>query len=107
MPKLVFRNTDGSEQTVEANVGASILQAALNNGLTGVLGDCGGACQCATCHVYILEPGLGQLPPMDGMEEEMLDCTAVPRLAQSRLGCCVTIGDEHDGMVVQFPPTQI
>ncbi|HDZ56340.1 MAG TPA: 2Fe-2S iron-sulfur cluster binding domain-containing protein [Pseudomonas xinjiangensis] len=107
MPTVIFNFSDDRQQVVEAVAGLTLMQVAANHGLDGILGDCGGACQCATCHVYIDESWLEQLPEMDGMEDDMLEGVAAPRLAQSRLGCCVTVKAEHEGMVVTFPPTQI
>ncbi|WP_407920214.1 2Fe-2S iron-sulfur cluster-binding protein [Halopseudomonas litoralis] len=107
MPTVIFNFSDDRQQVVEAAAGQTLMQVAANHGLEGILGDCGGACQCATCHVYIDESWLDRLPEMDGMEDDMLEGVAAPRLAQSRLGCCVTLQAEHEGMAVTFPPTQI
>ncbi|WP_185267665.1 2Fe-2S iron-sulfur cluster-binding protein [Halopseudomonas xiamenensis] len=107
MPTVIFNFADGRQHTVEAVAGQTLMQAAVSSGLEGILGDCGGACQCATCHIYIDQSWLDQLPEMDGMEDDMLEGTAAPRLAQSRLGCCVILEAVHEGMVVTLPPTQI
>lgn len=106
MPRVFFRKAGESDAVVEARSGLSLMQVALNNGLNGILGECGGSCQCATCHVYVEAAWLPTLAEMDDMEDEMLEGAISPRLPQSRLGCCVTLTDEHDGIVVDFPPEQ-
>jgi 2Fe-2S ferredoxin len=107
MAQISYIAADGSRTQIDAEAGTSIMQAALVRGIPGINGDCGGACQCATCHVYIDDAWLDKLPPIDDMEDAMLDCVAEPRRANSRLCCTLTIRPELDGIVVQLPATQI
>lgn len=107
MPKITYVNADGTEAVVDAAIGTSVMQAALTRNIRGIHGDCGGACQCATCHVYIEEPWASKLPAADDMEDAMLDSAAEPRQPTSRLGCTLTVTAELDGMVVRLPATQV
>jgi 2Fe-2S ferredoxin len=99
MPKIVFKEPEGSIREVEAANGNTIMEAAVDNGIDGTLAECGGACACATCHAYIDEAWLARLPEMDDMEDAMLD-SALERRKNSRLSCQIEITDELDGLVV-------
>jgi 2Fe-2S ferredoxin len=107
MPKLSYITHDGDRIDLEAAAGATVMQTALERGITGISGDCGGACQCCTCHVFVDEPWQSMLPPLDDMEDAMLDSTAEPRRANSRLSCMLTMSAELDGLVVRLPAAQI
>ena len=106
MPSIKIVATDGSVTELEIDNGTSVLQAALVKGLPGINADCGGACQCATCHVYVDEAWAGKLPPVEDQEDAMLDSTADERLANSRLSCCISMSDALDGIVVRLPARQ-
>lgn len=106
MPKITFVEPSGNQVEVEAPVGITLLQAAINNNVKGIVGECGGACQCATCHVYIDAAWNDKLPPVGDMEDAMLESTAADRLPNSRLGCEVEVSDALDGLVVQLPSKQ-
>ncbi|NGY05741.1 2Fe-2S iron-sulfur cluster-binding protein [Solimonas terrae] len=105
MPKIVFIQPDGSSQTVEAPVGQSLMEAATNNFVRGIVGECGGSCSCATCHLYIDEAWYAKLPPRDEMEEAMIEGAIDPG-PTSRLGCQVLVKDELDGIVAHVPKAQ-
>jgi 2Fe-2S ferredoxin len=105
LPTINFVHPDGSRQSVEAAIGSSVMRAAVTNGIDGILAECGGACACATCHVYI-DPVPG-LPKISTMEDDMLESTAAPRQATSRLSCQIFITAELAGLVVQLPETQV
>ena len=107
MPKLSYINHEGARTDHEVAEGVTVMQSALERGVSGINGDCGGACQCCTCHVYVEEPWLAKLPPVDDMEDAMLDSTAEPRRANSRLSCMLTMRPELDGLVVHLPASQI
>ena len=107
MPKLTYTSHDGKQSDVEANAGSTVMQNALERGIAGINGDCGGACQCCTCHVYVDESWLDKLPALGDMEDAMLDSTAEPRQPNSRLSCMLTMGPELDGLVVRLPASQI
>ena len=107
MPKLTYTSHDGKQSDIEANAGSTVMQNALERGIAGINGDCGGACQCCTCHVYVDESWLSRLPPMDDMEDAMLDSTAQPRQSNSRLSCMLTMSPDLDGLLVRLPVSQI
>ena len=91
---------DGTSHEVTASPGLSAMQAAIRQGIPGIDADCGGACACATCHSYIDEAWLERLPPMDDMEDSMLDA-AYERKSNSRLTCQIEVSEDLDGLVVQ------
>jgi len=103
---VTFVQPDGSRQTVEAKTGTSLMEAAVDNDVAGIVAECGGACSCATCHVYVDAAWVEKLPPPDAQEDGMLDCV-LDRTAQSRLSCQIEIGPQLDGLLVQVPDAQI
>jgi 2Fe-2S ferredoxin len=105
MPKIVFVQPNGSSQTVDAVAGQSLMEVATQNAVRGILGDCGGACSCATCHVYIDAPWAERLQPADDIEQGMLEGAIDPD-ASSRLGCQIAMSDALDGIVVRVPERQ-
>ncbi|MDB6060595.1 MAG: thcC [Verrucomicrobiaceae bacterium] len=106
MPKITFVEPSGKQVEVDAPAGITLLQAAINNNIQGIVGECGGACQCATCHVYIEAPWTDTLPAVGDMEDAMLESTAADRLPTSRLGCEVEISSAMEGLVVHLPSKQ-
>jgi len=105
MPKIVFVEFDGTEHAVDAAVGDSVMQAATNHSVPGILADCGGNCACATCHVYIGAPWNSHLKPPSKDEIEMIDC-ALHVTESSRLSCQVAIDAQMEGMIVRLPESQ-
>src|SRR5580692_1284236 len=91
---------------IDVPVGDSVMEGAIKNGVDGIVAECGGACQCGTCHVYVEEAFLVRLPPMQEDENAMLDTTACPRRPNSRLSCQLSVTKEFDGLVVHMPETQ-
>ena len=87
-------------------VGDSVMEGAIHNSVDGIVAECGGACMCATCHVYVDPAWLAKLLPIAEDENAMLDSTASPRLANSRLSCQLRVTKELDGLIVKTPPTQ-
>ncbi len=106
MPRIQYASANGSIVELEAPDGSSVMQAALMKGLPGINADCGGACQCATCHVYLEEEWLDKLPAMGDTEDAMLDNTAEPRQSGSRLACCLPVSAAIDGIRVRVPAKQ-
>ena len=106
MPRIRFIQPDGSSSEVEALSGDSIMETAIDNDIDGIVAECGGACSCATCHVYVDEEWLGKLPPPDALEDGMLDCV-IDRRPNSRLSCQLRVSDQIDGMTVKVPTSQI
>jgi ferredoxin, 2Fe-2S len=96
----------GDARQVAVPVGDSVMEGAIKNGVDGIVAECGGACQCATCHVYVDEAFLGLLNPIQEDEDEMLNTTASERRFNSRLGCQIRVTKELDGLIVRTPETQ-
>jgi len=106
MPKITFIEPDGVTHVVEATPGQSIMEAATTNMVPGIIGECGGCCSCATCHVYVDEPWFQKLPPADEMELGMLEGAVEPG-PLSRLSCQIKMSDELDGIVARIPEGQV
>ncbi|MFW0796743.1 2Fe-2S iron-sulfur cluster-binding protein [Gordonia sp. CPCC 205515] len=108
MTKVTLHQPDGRVDTLDVADGTSVMRAALTASIPGIVGECGGQAMCATCHVYVRDEYLDQLPDMSEDEDEMLDCTASPRDDhRSRLGCQITLSTALDGIEVDIPATQI
>ena len=105
MPKITYIAFDGTETVVDAREGMSVMQTAVNNGVDGIVAECGGACSCATCHVYVDEGWTDKLPEAQSMEKEMLDFVMSPQ-PTSRLSCQIKVTAELDGLVVNTPESQ-
>jgi ferredoxin, 2Fe-2S len=105
MAKITFIQPDGIEQTVEAQVGMTVMETAKTNLIEGVEAECGGACACATCHVYVDEAWTDKVGEPEAMEEDMLDFAYDVR-PNSRLSCQIKVRDELDGLVVTVPERQ-
>ncbi|TFG86386.1 MAG: (2Fe-2S)-binding protein [Chromatiales bacterium] len=100
MPRVIFHDISGQKSEVDVPNGNTIMEGALDNGIAGILAECGGACACATCHGYIADEWLSRLKPMEDMEDAMLD-TAADRRPASRLLCQIEVTPELDGLEVQ------
>ena len=107
MPTVVFHHQDSSPDSIEAAAGTSLMRAAVQHGVRGIVGECGGQAMCATCHVYVHPDYLDRLSPIGEDEEEMLEDTAAPRRANSRLGCQVPLDDALPEIHVDVPQTQV
>ena len=105
MPKIHFTDHEGTTRDVDAKVGQSVMEAAVANMIPGIDADCGGACACATCHVYVDPDWAGKLKARDDMEESMLDFAEDVR-ETSRLSCQILMSDELDGLKVETPEAQ-
>jgi 2Fe-2S ferredoxin len=97
----------GVESRIDVPIGDSVMEGAIKNGVDGIVAECGGACMCGTCHVYVDEAWLNKLAPIEDDENAMLDTTACPRQPNSRLGCQIPVKKELDGLVVRTPATQV
>ncbi|MEA2984252.1 MAG: ferredoxin, 2Fe-2S [Alphaproteobacteria bacterium] len=105
MAKITFIGADGTRYEVEAQNGSTVMENAIRNGVPGIEAECGGACACATCHVYVdaeWRPVTGEPEPM---EEDMLDFAYDVR-PSSRLSCQIRVSDALDGLVVTVPERQ-
>jgi ferredoxin, 2Fe-2S len=105
MPKIVFIEPDGGRRAIDAPLGITLMEAARQHGIQGVVAQCGGACACATCHVYIDPAWAKRLEPREEMEECMLEIAWQPR-DNSRLSCQIHITAELDGLQVTVPQQQ-
>ena len=105
MPKVTYIEYNGKEHEVEVEKGLSIMEGAVQNGIPGIDADCGGACACATCHVYVKEEWLDKLSEQGESEKDMLDF-AFETKSNSRLSCQLILEDKHDGIVVNLPEKQ-
>ncbi len=105
MAKIVFTEPGGGRREIDAPIGITLMEAARQHGVQGVVAQCGGACACATCHVYIHASWLAKLEPREEMEEAMLEIAWEPR-DNSRLSCQVQITAKLDGLEVTVPQRQ-
>lgn len=105
MPKVTFIQPDGNQQTVDAKVGLTVMEAAKLNLVPGIEAECGGACACATCHVYVTDEWREKVGGPSEMEEDMLDF-AFDVQETSRLSCQIKVTDELDGLTVRVPEKQ-
>lgn len=107
MAKITYIEHNGTRHDVEVANGLTVMEGARDNNIPGIEADCGGACACSTCHVYVDEAWVEKLPAKDPMEEDMLDFAWEPDSAKSRLTCQLKVSDALDGLVVQMPEKQI
>lgn len=105
MAKITFIEHDGTRHEVEAQNGMSVMEAAVKNMVPGIDADCGGACACATCHVYVEPEWQENTGKRSDMEEDMLDFAFDVR-DNSRLSCQIKVSDELDGLTVKVPEKQ-
>lgn len=105
MAKITFIGSDGTRYDVDAETGSTVMEAAIKNGVPGIEAECGGACACATCHVYVENGWADKTGAPEPMEEDMLDF-AFDVSPASRLSCQIRITDELDGLVVRVPERQ-
>ena len=102
MAKITFIQPDGSRQEVVAEPGMTVMEAARKELVPGIEAECGGACSCATCHVYVQEAWREKVGPPSEMEEDMLDFAFDVR-ESSRLSCQIKVSEDLDGLVVTVP----
>jgi ferredoxin, 2Fe-2S len=105
MPRITFIEPSGARREISAPAGISLMEAAAQSGVSGVVAQCGGACACATCHVYVGPDWVGKLDPPEDMEEGMLEC-AWGRRDNSRLSCQIHLTADLDGLEVTVPQQQ-
>lgn len=105
MPRITFIENNGTTRTVDADTGSTVMEAAIRNAVPGIEAECGGACACATCHVYVAENWLAAVGKPAPMEEDMLDFAFDVR-PNSRLSCQIKITDAMDGLTVTTPERQ-
>jgi 2Fe-2S ferredoxin len=106
MTKIIYIESDGTEHSVDAADGTSVMQNALNNSVPGILGDCGGCCSCATCHGYVDPRYLDKIAPKSELEAVLLE-GAIDTQPNSRLTCQIKVEPALDGLVIRLPKSQL
>ena len=106
MPNVTYIQPNGQEVTIEARDGDSVMETAVRNGVKGIIAECGGACACATCHVFVEEAFMDKVGQPGDLEDDMLDGSAEERNSCSRLSCQIKVTDELDGLIVRTPAYQ-
>jgi len=99
MPKIIYLTPDWIRHEVDVENGYSVMEGAINANIEGIVAECGGACACATCHSYIDNAWMDKMPPMDDMEDSMLDA-AYERKDNSRLTCQIEVNDNLNGLII-------
>lgn len=105
MGKVTYIEFNGRPHQVEAREGQSLMEAAVGNLVPGIVADCGGACACATCHVYVDEAWVEGAGPASAMELDMLE-VVLHRQERSRLSCQIRMSAVLDGVVLHLPESQ-
>jgi 2Fe-2S ferredoxin len=105
MPKITYNDSSGAGRTVDAELGSTVMETAIRNNIPGIEAECGGACACATCHVYVDEAWREKVGGPSPMEEDMLDFGYDVR-PNSRLSCQIKVTEDLDGLVVTTPDKQ-
>jgi 2Fe-2S ferredoxin len=105
MVQITYIDPSGTSRTVEAEVGATVMETAIKNDVPGIEAECGGACACATCHVYIEDAWREKVGGPSPMEEDMLDFGYDVR-ENSRLSCQIKVTESLDGLTVRVPERQ-
>jgi len=105
--KITFIAADGSETLVDAAEGESVMQAAVQNDVDGIIGECGGSMMCATCHCYVDDGWTEAVGGQQDGESDLLDCAASEVRPSSRLSCQIRMRAELDGVVIHLPESQL
>lgn len=106
MAKITYIEFDGTPHVVDVSSGLSVMEGAVDNNIPGIEAECGGACSCATCHVYVDAAWIAKTGTPDHLERDMLE-SAYDIQETSRLSCQIQVSDELDGLVVRMPEHQI
>ena len=107
MAKITYIEHNGKSHTIDVANGLTVMEGARDNNIPGIEADCGGACACSTCHVYIDNDWINKLPPIDDIERDMLDFAFEPDENSSRLTCQLEVTEKLDGLIVKMPEKQI
>jgi ferredoxin, 2Fe-2S len=106
MPKITYIEHSGKSHVVEVPIGNTVMEGGRNAGVEGIVAECGGACACSTCHVYVDSEWVDRIAPKQSMEEDMLDFALAMDPACSRLSCQIRVTAELDGLAVNIPCEQ-
>lgn len=105
MPVINYIDAQGNKFEADLAVGENLMQGAIDNMIDGILGECGGACACATCHCYVDEACLEKVPAPENSEQDLLEAVVDPK-ANSRLSCQLVVTDDMEGFTVHLPESQ-
>ena len=105
MPLINYVESNGTTHSVQVETGTSVMQGAIDNGIEGIVAECGGSCTCATCHCYVDDAWYDRLREPQEMEKDMLVC-AHDAKPTSRLSCQIRVTEDLDGLVVHVPASQ-
>ena len=105
MAKITYKDNQGNSKTIEVENGLSVMEGAIQNDISGIDADCGGAMACATCHVYVEENWFNKLTKAEDAEVDMIDMAYEPK-KNSRLSCQLIVTEELDGLIVTTPEKQ-
>ena len=106
MAKITYIEFDGTPHVADVASGLSVMEGAISNNIPGIEAECGGACSCATCHVYVDPAWIETTGSPEHLEKDMLEC-AMDLQDNSRLSCQLEVSDELDGLIVRMPELQI
>jgi 2Fe-2S ferredoxin len=106
MAKIKYIEFNGKEHVLDIAPGTSLMQGAINSNVRGIIAECGGACSCATCHVYVDDAWVDKLETRSDMEDAMLEAV-VELQPNSRLSCQIKVTESLDGLVVRMPAKQV
>jgi len=106
MPRISFVLNDGRRRGVDVPAGYSVMRAAITQNVPGIDAECGGACACGTCHVYLAPADVVRVPPPSAAEREMLEAVAAELRPESRLSCQILLTETLHGLVVHLPDRQ-
>jgi 2Fe-2S ferredoxin len=106
MSKITYVEFDGKERVLDVAPGLSVMEGAVNHNVRGIIAECGGACSCATCHVYVDQGWVNKLGKRSEIEEALIDAVCDPQ-PNSRLSCQIQVTPELDGLVVRVPAKQV
>ena len=106
MAKIIYIDINENQRVVDVEPGISVMQAAVGESVRGIIGDCGGACSCATCHVYVDAAWISKVGKMESSEAALLEEVCDVK-SNSRLSCQIKVTDELDGLVVRLPAKQV
>ena len=105
MPKITYKDYQGTSKTIEVDNGLSVMEGAIQKDIPGIDADCGGSMACATCHVYVEDKWFDKIPKPEDAENDMIDMAFEPK-KNSRLSCQIIVSDELDGLEVTTPKKQ-
>ncbi|NBC19648.1 MAG: 2Fe-2S iron-sulfur cluster binding domain-containing protein [Alphaproteobacteria bacterium] len=105
MVKIIYKDHEGGVREIDAQPGETVMETAIKNSVPGIDADCGGACACATCHVYVDEAFMDKVGSPEDMEQSMLDFAENVQ-PNSRLSCQITVSDTLEGLTVTTPESQ-